>query len=142
MTYPLSDSQARIYVEAVSSLGRIAQALPLEAVDRWLQLEHRAILRGDASATGADSRWITQILLITNSAREIESRMTALDQLVWELEQERAAAAEAAEHIPQRLAECGQPWPCEHAPDGGNHPKAAQPYGDRRDEPVPDDWAP
>ena len=23
---------------------------------------------------------------------------------------------------PQRLAECGQPWPCGHAPDGGNHP--------------------
>lgn len=25
----------------------------------------------------------------------------------------------------ERLAECGEPYPCEHAPDGGNHPQAA-----------------
>lgn len=23
------------------------------------------------------------------------------------------------------IAECGRPYPCEHAPDGGNHPKVA-----------------
>lgn len=117
----LPDDQAKIFTEAALGLARAAVALPLDALNAWINVERTAVWTGQHGVTGAHPRQLDQLMLIVVCCQELANRARAFDYLMAELEDEAQAAP--------------APPPAEETP------KAPEPFGDRRDEPVPDDWA-
>ncbi len=136
--YPLPDDQAQMFGEAVMGLGRAAIALPLDALRAWLDTERKALLLGEQGVTGADPRRIEQLMMICDALNLAAMRTRGFDVLMDELEVE-AAAQKAADEQAAREAAAAQ----RRADEEAEREEAAsqQQYGDRRDEPIPDDWA-
>jgi hypothetical protein len=123
--YPLPDEHAQMFGEAAMGLGRAAVALPLEALSAWLNTERATILRGERGVSGADPRQLDQLMLIAAACETLAARTRGFDQILDEIEQEREVMSSG--DVPPAPAVVES--------------EAAKPFGDRRDDPVPDDWA-
>jgi hypothetical protein len=122
--YAMTDEQARIFSEAAVGLGRAAQALPFNGLRDWLQTEYALLLKGNEGVTGGDPRQVAQLLLIVETLDLLGNRIEGFDQITESLEPSSAELqAEGAEQMREAQRE------------------EIASYGDRRDEPVPDDWA-
>lgn len=91
--YVLSDEQARMFGDAVLGIGAVAQALPLDELQRWLE-DQRRILAGGVVPTGGlvDVRELDQLNAIVTRLRSVADATDQLARLRAEAEIERAAA--------------------------------------------------
>jgi hypothetical protein len=94
--YPLPDEVAHTVGEAAMGLGRAALALPLDALQAWLITERSTLLAGRPGVTGADPRQVDQLLLIAARLESLANCILGFDEIMDEIEQERAAATVAA----------------------------------------------
>jgi hypothetical protein len=128
--YPLPDEHAQMFGEAAMGLGRAAVALPLKALLAWLNTERATILRGERGVSGAGPRQLDQLMLIAAACETLAARTRGFDEILDEIERERA---EQLNMTMDNTPPAPEPAAAEPAP--------APTYGDRRDDPVPDDWA-
>lgn len=94
--YALSDEQARMFGDAALGIGAVAQALPLDELQRWLE-DQRRILAGGVGGvfpTGGlvDVRELDQLNVIVTRLRSVADATDHLARLRAEAEIERAAA--------------------------------------------------
>ena len=100
----------------------------LQVVDMALRGQAPSIADSAAYRTGtfdlADQLYRRHDFASQTAERELQARQE-LESLLTALRATKQAEPQG-NHAAIRFAECGQPFPCEHAPDGGNHPMVGE----------------